>query len=38
MTEARKQSKQNWRVQYTAEAVNDYIRDGYGLVPQGFSP
>jgi hypothetical protein len=38
MTEARKQSKNNWRVQYTAEAVNDYIRDGFGLVPQGFSP
>jgi hypothetical protein len=31
MTEARNQSKSNWRVQYTARAVNDYIRAGFGL-------
>lgn len=31
ITEARKQSKANWRVQYTADAVNDYIRAGFGL-------
>jgi hypothetical protein len=29
--EARKQSRLNWRTQYTAEAVNGYIRAGYGL-------
>jgi hypothetical protein len=27
--EARKQSKYNWRVEYTAAAVNDYIRAGF---------
>ncbi len=31
LTEARNQSKSNWRTQYTAGAVNDYIRAGYGL-------
>ncbi|MDQ3076614.1 MAG: hypothetical protein M3Q63_00955, partial [bacterium] len=30
MNEARKQSRANWRTQYTADAVNDYIRQGYG--------
>lgn len=30
-TEARKQSRLNWRTQYTAEAVNGYIRAGFGL-------
>ena len=29
MTEARKQSKDNWRAQYTAAAVNTYIRNGF---------
>jgi hypothetical protein len=29
--EARKQSRLNWRTQYTAEAVNGYIRAGFGL-------
>ncbi len=29
MTEALKQSKDNWRQQYTARAVNDYIREGF---------
>jgi hypothetical protein len=33
MTEARKQSKQNWRVEYTAKAVHNYIRAGFGLTP-----
>jgi alpha-glucosidase (family GH31 glycosyl hydrolase) len=31
MAGARLQSKSNWRVQYTAQAVNDYIRAGFGL-------
>jgi hypothetical protein len=31
MTEARQQSKSTWRTQYTAGAVNDYIRAGFGL-------
>jgi len=31
IAEVRKQSKANWRVQYTADAVNDYVRAGFGL-------
>ena len=31
MAEARLQSKANWRSQYTAQAVNTYIRAGFGL-------
>ena len=31
VTEARKQSRLFWRTQYTAEAVNGYIRAGFGL-------
>ena len=31
MSAARLQSKSNWRTQYTAQAVNDYIRAGFGL-------
>jgi len=31
MLEARKQSRSNWRPEYTAKAVNDYIRAGFGL-------
>jgi hypothetical protein len=31
MAEARQQSRTNWRSQYTAEAVNVYIRAGFGL-------
>jgi hypothetical protein len=31
LAEARKQSKDNWRPQYTAEAVNIYIRAGFGI-------
>lgn len=31
MAEARLQSKDNWRPQYTANAVNNYIRAGFGL-------
>jgi hypothetical protein len=30
LAEARMQSKSNWRTQYTAPAVNDYIRAGFG--------
>ena len=31
MLEARKQSRSNWRPQYTARAVGEYIRAGFGL-------
>ena len=31
LTQARKQSKANWRTQYTAKAINSYIRVGFGL-------
>lgn len=31
LTEARKQSKDNWRTQYTAKAVINYIRAGFGV-------
>jgi len=37
LAQARQQSKVNWRVEYTADHVNDYIRDGFGLPPAGFS-
>ena len=30
LNEARKQEKYNWRTEYTAGAVNDYIREGFG--------
>ena len=29
--EARKQSKANWRPEYTAAAINDWIRTGFGI-------
>jgi hypothetical protein len=32
LTEARNQSKSNWRQQYTSAAVNAYIRDGFGVT------
>lgn len=35
MTEARKQSKQNWRPQFTAQVVGNYMRAGFGLPPVG---
>ncbi len=31
LTEARKQSRSYWRPQYTADAVNTYVRAGYGM-------
>ena len=31
LTEARRQSRSNWRMQYTAGAVGDYIRAGFGF-------
>jgi hypothetical protein len=31
LTEARLQSRANWRVPYTADAVNTYVRAGFGL-------
>jgi hypothetical protein len=41
--EARKQSKSNWRKEFTAEAVNDWIRAGFGkaervLLPEKRTP
>jgi hypothetical protein len=33
LAQARLQSKWNWRPQYTADAVNRYIREGFGLQP-----
>src|ERR1700704_6951306 len=32
LSEARLQSKDNWHLQYTADAVNDYIRAGFGIT------
>lgn len=32
ISEARKQSKANWRREYTAAAANDWIRAGFGVV------
>ncbi len=32
LAEARQQSRANWRRKYTAKAVNDYIREGFGVV------
>jgi len=32
LAEMRLQSRQNWRPEYTAKAVNDYIREGFGVV------
>ena len=32
LAEARKQSRANWRPELTAQAVNDYIREGFGVV------
>ena len=34
MAEARQQSKQNWRQAYTAQAVIEYIREGFGVVTE----
>ncbi len=34
LMEARMQSKNNWRAQYTANAVNSYIRAGFGMGSQ----
>ena len=34
IAEARKQSKENWRPEYTASAVNDYIRAGFAESSQ----
>jgi hypothetical protein len=31
MTQARRQSRDNWRGQYTAETINWYVREGFGL-------
>jgi hypothetical protein len=31
IAEARHQSRANWRVAYTAAAVNDYLRQGFGV-------
>ena len=37
MAEARKQSRDNWRTEYTANAVNEYIREGFSLNVSGFN-
>ncbi len=34
MREARAQSRANWRQEYTAQAVIDYVRAGFGLGPR----
>ncbi|MFO0831781.1 MAG: hypothetical protein U0637_08035 [Phycisphaerales bacterium] len=31
LREARKQSRTNWRPEFTAQAVNQYIREGFGM-------
>jgi hypothetical protein len=31
LVEARKQSRTNWRPEFTAQAVNHYIREGFGM-------
>lgn len=33
IAEARKQSKANWRKEFTASAVNAYVREGFGITP-----
>ncbi len=35
VAEARKQSRDNWRLEYTAEAVNEYIRYGFQAANGG---
>jgi len=37
MSQARMQSRANWRVQYTAPAVIDFIRAGFALAPASYS-
>ncbi len=32
LDEARKQSKDNWREEFTAKKVNDYIQDGFSII------
>ncbi|MHC4404175.1 MAG: hypothetical protein ACYTG0_31360 [Planctomycetota bacterium] len=36
--EAKKQSERNWRPQFTAGAVDDYIRAGYQTGGEGAAP
>ena len=31
IAEVRKQSKENWREQFTAAAINEWVREGYGV-------
>ncbi len=38
IAQARMQSKTNWRTDYTADAVNEYIRSGFGMPQQSFAP
>jgi len=33
LSEAKKQSRFNWRSEYAAPAVNNYIRAGFGIIP-----
>lgn len=38
LSEARKQSKSNWRTAYTASAINSYIRAGFSVAPVVVTP
>jgi hypothetical protein len=38
MQEARRQSPENWRVEFTAAAVNDYLRAGFGMTMSASTP
>jgi hypothetical protein len=38
LLQARLQSMDNWHLQYTADAVNDYIREGFGAAEINPSP
>ncbi|HYF13593.1 MAG TPA: hypothetical protein VD971_00825 [Phycisphaerales bacterium] len=35
LAEARRQSRRNWRPEFTAAAVNQYIREGFGMPEPG---
>jgi hypothetical protein len=38
MLEARQQSKDRWRAEFTAAAVNDYLRAGFGMTMSSQTP
>lgn len=37
ITEIRSQSKNNWRTDFTAEAVNDWVREGFGAKKEALN-